>query len=540
VTYFKKLDVAVAIQGTSLVAVQLEAPKSRKRKRKVEGLLIDSIGRGIPQAVEISKGTQTMSKSLTSYNYLPGSMSEKYWKRWKEDETKADELLQSKDLAGFDKLLARKFNIELVQMTNGNHDSTMANGGEAELPEWKWPADQASYPRVDRRWILYAITRVFSLQKSTPGQDSLEVKLSCQLPQTNVLHYLISGGHLTVPNLKSAFIEAAREVDELEVVLSEQMPQVLADLDPKLELLLAYLSATKLGPIELLSSIRLIMQSLDLVQDPTKQPQKLITQGEEAEEDEAIGMNLDRLEEALEITEYHLLDDMSTRARGLTVAFGLLATCSSTSTVLAIRRLFRPAETLSLIHVLRVELVKGGWTTRYLDTSHLDSQGNADDDDLEAPADGSIQLIADLLCRCIDSVGPGGWAINDAILSRAGDHLDSADLLGALKLEVSAALEGIQEAVYLRGILSETARYGAEVQKAQPTWTSTNNKKQPIRINLPTRESRMLPMGLKTPWQPIEKEKIVAGGEMIQRTKREKGQLISQKVGAYSLERIVI
>lgn len=541
VTYFKKLEIAVAFCGRSLIALQMEAPKSRKRKRRSQGLLIASIGRGLPQGIEPHKWSTARPTSSVLTSYLPGSLNSVYWKEWEKDLAKADELLHSHDLAGWERLLAAKFKIELTQaesQPNGVHpDNAIASvGGEAslDLPDWQWPS-RVGFPQVDRRWIIYAINRVLSLQDS-PEDGSGGVRISVHIPETNVVNYLVGAGHLSTPNLKSAFSEE-RETEDIDAVFAEQVPQLLADIDPTLDLLLGYLSATRLGSIELLSSLQLIMRSLDLVQDPTKLSQKLIAPGEyelAADEDEAIGMKLDRLEEDLAITEHHLLDDTSTRERGLTVALRLLAACPATETVRAIQRLFKPEETLSLIHVLRVELVQGGWTTRYLDAAHLDG-----DDEPEPPPDGSIRLIADLLSRCIDSVGPGGWMVNDAILAKSGDNIDSTDFLAALKLEVSAALEGIQEAVYLRGILAEAVKYGVNIQKslAGPVPQNRDGQAKPIVIR--HAQSGMLPLGLGAK-NNVSHEKVISGGEIVQRSKRERGHLGSQKVGAYTLERIVI
>jgi hypothetical protein len=58
-------------------------------------------------------------------------------------------------------------------------------------------------------------------------------------------------------------------------------------------------------------------------------------------------------------------------------------------------------------------------------------------------------------------------------------------------------------------------------------------------MHLESRESRMLPLGLKTKAVPT-KDKVVSGGEVVQRSMRETGHLISQKVEAYSLEKLAI
>jgi hypothetical protein len=558
ITYFPRLEIALGIRGSTLFAAQLEAPKTRKRKRRAEGLLIDCIGRGLSHATDAHKWTVPDQTPDIFASYVPGSLSEEYWRTWAEDTAKADELLGKKDLVGFEQLVADKLGAQLTlaKAPNGVSSDVVADDGNAmelDTADEQPLLEVEDMPQVDRRWVLFAITRVFALNNQQ-GDGMGKPVLTCQLVGSNVADYLISTGYMSVSNVKSAFSSEAREIHDVETVLAEEIPQLISKLDPTLELLAEYLVSTKLGATELLASIRLIMRSLDLVQDPTKLTQKLIGFGETENAGEANEEALDKLEEDLEVTEYHLLDDSSTRARGLTVAFNLLGSCSSMSTVQAIRRLFRPEETLSLIHVLRVELVKGGWTARYLDTSLPEGE-----DEQEPPPDGSIRLIADLLCRCIDSVGAGGWMINDALLARTGDHLDSADFLAGLRLEVSAALEGIQEAVYLRGLLTETVKYGNNVQRAlvdvqshktpqkgthkgvpyKGTPQSRMSRNKPQNFSASAAESQILPLGLASK-QRVSATKIVGGGEIVTRSKREIGHLVSQRVGAYSLERIVV
>ncbi|TPX13030.1 uncharacterized protein E0L32_006456 [Thyridium curvatum] len=556
VTYFPKLEMAVAIIGTSLVAVQLEAPMHRSKKRRAEGLLIDSIGRGTPRKPPGKGHLGPETKHTAFSRYLPGSVSAEYWSQLNLDVQRADELLVSGNLRDFECLLARKFDIKVSKSspsTGGLEEKEGApatNGTsehDSELPDWQWPKSRSAYPEADRRWVMYAIGRAFSWTDEVEGTVG-GLHLRCQLPEGNVVNYLADAGHLSTANLRSAFRVELRGVDDVDAVLGEELPLLLADIDPTMGLLLTWLHATTLGSSELLTAIKLIMRSLELVQDPTKMGSKpLITNStsdpkesdaarDGAGNKEELGMELDRLEQEIQVTEYYLDDESSTRARGLSVAFGKLGSCPAQSTIATLRRNFRPEEILSLIYVLRMELVKDGWTTRYLDLSQRD-----EDDESEAPPDGSIRLLADLLCRCIDSVGAGGWLINDAILAAGnGGQLDSADFLASLKLEVSAALEGVQEAVYLRGILNEAVRYGSSVQSASATRPQADSLKHATTA-VRSREPgwQMLPLGLKAS-QNVSRNKVVSGGELVRRSKREFGHLTSQKVGAYSLERIVI
>lgn len=570
VAYFARLEIAVAVYGASLVAVQLEAPRTRGKKRRSEGLLIDSIGRGIPQYRDGKRpkvDAEPASFSTSFSSNLPGSVSGSYWSEFTSDAQRADELLAANDLVRFEELMAGKFGLETkpADGANGTQGDLESDQEQPRLPEWILPATRSDYPYADRRWVLFAIARVFAWQDA-PQSGEGRSGLVCRLPQGNLLQMLIDAGHLTVSNIKSAFKDDIRGIDDIDYIIGAELPQVLVQADPVFELLLSYLSSTKLGAVELLTAVRLIMRSLELVQDPTKIAPKLLTFESQASDavdpddsvmladQSAIGHELDRAVEELEAAEYfHLGDESLIRGRGLSIAFGKLSSCPRVSTIRVLRRSYKPEEILSLIYVLRMELVKDGWTTRYLDTTQLDR-----DDELEAPPDGSISLISDLLCRCIDAVGPGGWLINDAIVAAgAGDHMDSADFLASLKLEVSAALEGVQEAVFLRGIISEAVRYGNSVQKMEAETGQKHNHRRgdggaalvlraaPSHDNSNGRPGEpsaaaMLPLGMKVAKERVSSEKVVSGGEVARRRKREVGHLVSQKVGAYSLERISI
>jgi hypothetical protein len=313
-----------------------------------------------------------------------------------------------------------------------------------------------------------------------------------------------------------------REVDEVENIIGEEIPALLAQIDPAMELLVGYLSGTQLGSTELVSSIKLLLRSLGLFEDSSKMLQRLTENGEQGQdqEHEAITMELDRAEEELQITEHYLGGH---RTRGLGVAFSKLAACPSVATVQSLRRLFKPEETIGLMNVLRAELIKDGWTTRYLDRT------GADQDEIEAPPDGSIQLIADLMSRCIDSVGLGGWMASDTMLASSGSQEDSADFFSQFQAEVSVALEGIMEAVRLQGALAEAVNYAKRARKALPDSAKGKGALVPM--------SEELPLGLKTDSR-ISAERVRSGGEIVARSSRQMGHFVSKKRGIYSVHRI--
>ncbi|KAK4141410.1 uncharacterized protein C8A04DRAFT_14138 [Dichotomopilus funicola] len=531
VTYISSREIAIGIDGANLTAIQVEAPKNRTSKRRAEGLLTDAIRRGLPRDPPCQK--RARAEHFTSAvlgEAFPGS-TDASWLEWESNSAQADELLQSSDFRSWEEFLAEVFKVPIKANKGDTEKGTLTNGDSSSgHMEWEWPASRADYARVDRRWVFYAISRIFSWDKQSEASSGT-TRLACSLPESSVLNYLVDAGHLSTSNIKSAFKNEVLEIDGADHIIGAETPILLAQIDPTMELLLGYLSGTQLGPTELVSSIKLLLRSLGLFEDSSKALMRLTEKGEGAEdpETEAINLELDRAEEELEITEHYLGGH---RARGLGVAFNKLAACPPVATVQSLRRLFKLEETIGLMNVLRAELIKDGWTTRYLDRTATD-RGSGESG---ASPDGSIQLIADLMSRCIDSVGLSGWMASDAMLAVSGSHGnnssssldDSADFFSQFQAEVSVALEGIMEAVHLQGALAEAVSYAKRARKALLTNTNGTNGMT---------AKNTLPLGLKTETR-ISTERVRSGGEIVARSSRQIGHFISKKRGAYSVHRI--
>lgn len=536
VAYFSRLELAIGISDTNLVAIQLEAPKTRSKKRRAEGLLIDSIGRGVQQFKKTNRGSGSKVDSSTFNGFLPGSLRDDYWDSWAQDLARADKWVEEDNVEALEAFLAEKFGLKLKdpKATNGA-DVSSKKGEQQPLPEWEWPSSRSDYPQADRRWILYAISRTFQWTGEKVDDISAPV-LVCTLPYTNIINYLLDAGHLTITNVKAALRSLTNTLRDVDTRLAEQLVLRLAELDPTLELLTIYISGTALGAVELVLAVRTIMRSLGCVQDPKQPPPLLLANGttEEADGGENdsndVEMELDNLEQDILKFESALNGNTGVQSDGLSTAFEKLGNCSSPSMVKALRSIFKPEEILSLIHLLRVELVRGAWPSRYMDNTQFEEDPN-----MEAPPDGVIKLIADLLHRCVDAIGPGGWLLNDAILASDG----SSDLITALRLEVGAALEASLEASSIRSYLGQMLKYSEAAQKAEEQAKKVDVSR-PIALNVRESGDQALPLGLKTKSQQIEWRKVVAGGEIVRRSARETGHLRSQQVGSYSLERIAI
>ncbi|ETS83411.1 hypothetical protein PFICI_05287 [Pestalotiopsis fici W106-1] len=529
VAYFSKLELAIGISGPQLLAIQLEAPKFRT-KRRAEGLLIDSIGCGIPDSKRVATElTKRPAGSSAFANYLPGSVFGDYLGAWTKDVQKADELLDGDAIHEFEDLLAQKFGLSLKDssLTNG---AKQTNGEIQSAPEWVWPKDMTKFPRVDKRWIVYAISRAFQWSQAQ-GEDNAAPRLVYVLPDTNVLTYLAAAGHLTISNVKSALREDISGVENIDQVLASELVARIAELNPTFELLTCYLRATALGPVELLLAVR-CMSTLDAIRDQAQSAPKMLmdSTAEGAAGTEDINQELDHLEEEVLKAESILRGNAGIREEGLSVAFAKLGNCPASSMIKALQATLKPKEIMDLILQLRIELYKGAWTSRYVE----DNTDYDEDADLNPPPDGSIKLIADLLSRCVDAIGLSGWLLNDSTISLG----EAGDVIAALTLEVSTALEGLEEATYLKGVVGEAVRYCEAAQKEANTKQRFDLAK-PISLQVKEPGSEALPLGLKVKGR-IEKSKIASGGEIVQRSTREKGHLRSQQVGQYSLERIAI
>ncbi|OAA57309.1 hypothetical protein ISF_07230 [Cordyceps fumosorosea ARSEF 2679] len=517
-SYVRSQDIAVALVDNVLVSIHVEPPTSH-RKRHREGMLIDSIGRGT--TLEATPKRAKHSKSAEFSRYIPGTMTESYMADHRAELSKADELLLNNEQEKWEELLREKFHV--AHSGKIGADSKVSEEGG----EWCWHNDGSKYAAVDRRWVIYALGQVFSLEANS--SDDMTQHLRLVLPDSNVTTYLVVAGHMTMSNLRSTFVEELNGVDDREI--ATDLISCITDAEPSMSLLLNYLQATKLGETELILAIRALMLSMDLIPDTRKMNStKLLTQ-QPHESGDKYEMDLDDLEREIALTEHYLGDDSSSRSRGLTLAFSKLWRQPAITTVKALRTSVRTEEILAFIYLLRMELVRGAWTSLYVDSTGPDSEGN------ESPPDGVITLIADLLGRCVDAIGSGGWLLNDTMAW--ADKSETGDFLTALKLEVTAALEGIEEAVHINGVVSEAVRYGQAVQKSGVGRQVSRTGSKPMTIQLENQEARMLPLGLKAKMLPT-KEKIVSGGEVVQRSVRETGHLISQKVDAYSVEKLAI
>ena len=224
-------------------------------------------------------------------------------------------------------------------------------------------------------------------------------------------------------------------------------------------------------------------------------------------------------------------------------------------------------EMIFFVQMLRIELQDGGWISRYVDAGpaklrQIELGLEGEDNAVAAgPSDSAMAIVAGLLSCAIDAMGLGGWLnVGNTTGIDSADQLDDDDpreLLGMLRNDISAALEGIHECIVIRQALGDFFRYGASVEQSArppnlPTWNKRAKEKgeltKPVTLiddgatgldaQIGARMKWTLPLGLRAENKRVNATKVVSGGEIRTKSRRQVGMEISKRVGRYSFERI--
>lgn len=525
-SYYAPLNLAVAIQGRKLVAYHvgaLELHSSGNKKRKRGGLLADSIGRGMKSAQPLySQDSATRNIPIALGSYLPSSRIQ--GDQWESVRAKMDRYFVEKNVKDFEKFMASQPTFSEIVI------------------EVKDDYDPFAVPRKsttnDRRMILYLLSKIFTLDADTPavpkeGQGAhLKLRISFFVPK--LFQWLVGSGDFAAQQVEASLKHggALSSTDRLPV---GAFVQALADFDTSLETLsLVFKSPVQLDVEEVIHALRLVVRILQTssITDETS----LITNGDNGvrtDPDEAMQLTTFMATQDAEVSPSATADGSTAKSLFEMCLFRLNAFHDSQVSK-ALRQHLSKDGLISLIHLLRMELARSGWLSHYTDDEYapVASVDQAED---------QLCIIAKILNCVIDAIGTGGWIAGNA---SAGDFMETEDTITYMKAEISAALEGIEEATYMKGLLGEILLYGKSLS-TQPKApkvsdaSQTPHKVKPITIPLGSIQDSFLPLGLKAP-QGVSQTKVGAGGEIQERSQRDIGRLKSKMVGKYSFERIII
>ncbi|KAK3708556.1 hypothetical protein LTR37_011451 [Vermiconidia calcicola] len=503
---FPESGLSVALYGNDLVALQLsEAIHGKKRAKSHGTVLADVIGKG-----------------------STGKMSEKKKRKWEEWTTKVDALVESDDITGLEKLVANDPKLGEQRAIESAHDpeqtSELPNGDRVAYEDL-WPLPETFDPsNVDQHKVLYILGKVFAHADS--GDGSLDVLI----PSIKLLEWLALVGTLNVDSLRKAYPEGTD-------VRSGDVMAAVRRIDDDLQLTHDLLSLPVYWEAEeVIQALRMLVLSFD---DPEAETSLLTlpappqlngdTEMTNGDADSDLELESKAAEQELEHAMTALSSGLEVRSDTLGVIFARLHTFDQHIITSKMRAMMSHRELIFFIHVLRIELADGGWTSKYIDVGEDDEDigakgmvntiGGAEE---SGPSNEAIRTISDLLNCAVDAIGISGWLVG---LSGAPV---SAELLASLRAEVSAGLEGCYEADTLGTVVADIERFAASVEKSQlPGRRFMEGEGDGIDV-----ENAMLPMG--------RVDSFAVRGQGKKKSKMLLAQEKSRRVGKYSFERIRI
>lgn len=507
-SYFAHLDVIVAIQGRKLLAFQVSTAAEQpngSQKRKRGSLLIDCIGHG--SFIE--------KKSFVFVKGAPrplGAQISNPREGWDRVKVRLDTLLQEKNLEEFESVMADQLSIGKIK--------------DEHLKAYR-SIDSAGGILADLRKVHYLLKTLFSIEqiRKSGSKDTVIWRLKVSWFPESLCHWLIRRGLFSVEHIETS-LKKSGALPAMESLESGSFTQAIVDFDPSLKSLQLILSSpVVMEAEEIAHALRHSMEVLNQPQSIDRM--RLLTS--------ANGNGLDR---SFSAADEDIPMDPPTQDGKITHALlesvlSRLNTISASKLTRALKCELSTQELRSFVDLLRIELARGRWLSPYVE-DRLEPAEDAQTDN------GQVCVIANLLNCAIDSLGAGGWIYGTPI-----DSSETADTIAFMKAEISAALGGIEEATYLKGMLGEILLYGKTSPSARAERHSTlRPNQQPLQIQSifmaeagPERSA--LPLGLKTE-QRILPKKAIAGGELVDRSKRDISRLRSRMVGKYTFDRITI
>ena len=540
ISYFAKLGIALAIKGNALLAFDLRlllAFQSSSIKRKRDGLLIDAIGRGIGPSVSLwdlptgeHREKHMRSLGLKDQDAVDG---------WNTLRRHLENHSESKDADAFDSSLKSHFH---------------SIGGN------RFPPSPEDY--VNPEQILFILSKLFSTAEEQDHDPRilstrLSTRLSILFWPKDTCEWLIKSGHLSPINVDISLRRSAMP-GILPAFPAGSLVRAMADFDPSLKnLILLLKSPTSLDSDELTHTLRLFLDIAMARSASLDEPvAKTIVRSFHLDTDQRGGLDEISGHQASSSQAENSLCDVFV---GLNLTLMKLHTQPSSTVATSFHSILSNTEMLCIVHHLRVSLAIGGYTTRFTEDPPIPI------DAIKAAPLLSLDAITGLLNACIDAIGPSGWISVAGFTDTAADE---QNVIAHMKSEISAALAGAEEAVYLKGILREFIRYAGTVVSTTSAGSSYNktsglhmkheklNGAELVVFTPASQEDgygdssgKMLPLSLKAigdlsdsgQGTEIRRTKVkTSTGEVKIRSSREIGYLKRKAVGKYSFERLVV
>ena len=547
-SYFSTLQIMVAICGRALVTIPVggsQLGESAGKKRRRNETLIDSAGRG--WALQISAAAQPPKKGT-----LPPSLgalvcTDAFSEDWEKSIPDLQRLAEARDAKKFDNIIFDKFQLK----------------NQHSAGEW------AEIKRANSQKIRWILGKIFLIESQS---DQLSAGNGTRPPALKI-------GFLPPTTFKWLIRCNAMCSQEVELALKAHNRMAVSSNLSHDALISAFSSLANASTY----LNRLVASKCPLNSNEVSQALRYALNRVEsftAEDRQRVQPSRGHLSETLAVEFAEYSSSLKDRANGTDrkVIHSLIQKCLQRLHPLdprIIQNSFKSSlsssHLITLIDCLRLELACGGWLSQYPteDTpltpppeehvERLISTTNPNE---------SIGIIVKLLNCTLNALGTTAWITAPSTTEANG--CDRGNTLTYMKAEVSAALEGIEEAAYLEGLLAQILLYSHRAESTMQgdasfqTKLDRNGKVRRddwkkggfdgtmekiferkggaiITQDDGTMKESSLPLDLQLAGEKeVSGTKVGNGGVMEKRSVREKEYLRRKQVGEYQFERIII
>ena len=551
-SYFRRSGLAVAFSDGNMVAFQIEGVPRKYDGHLVRAdnsQLIESIGRGVnssePQVgslerlaregnvqefeVIFSKEVGIVIGEVSSNSSSTAQTAHSPRRNMAPSEVNGWELIKDDpDIPALER-----------SGINGGSQKSKTKVVDMLPQEWEWPnpGDKNDYlaTAVAKQSLVdIALAVIFGRARTnsdTNGQGSLLLKrgqpskLMFRFFPPNVVHWLLQSGSISKLRIERVLDQHNNGNNIGGPLANGELIRAFLDYDPSFNWLLSLLSSpVYLDSSEIVHAVKYLVCSFRSatgsqdfeVYSHSDGNQHLVNGGLE----DAVAQEQSAAEEELNIALWALESNTGIKEQALSLALTKLNTFSPSLITQALRTELSKDEIIEVVQLLRMQLAGGGWISLY---HYAFEQVDLAVD--HEPSEQHITIISNLLNCALDSIGIGGWVFGDP-LAEEREMLD--DLIPSLKSEISAALEGVEEATYLKGIMDQFLLYSRSVSAAS------------FKRELPTLRPEalaMLPLSLKAE-EDVPKSKTLPDGTVLERSVRDIKRLKSMQIGEYTRESI--
>jgi hypothetical protein len=499
--YFARSGIAIALRGNNLITIQIGESARTSKRQKTETLLIDSLAKGLlgsrMQTVvwDDQSGTKKRKRTKISSSSLFSS-------------SELDALIENGQLEEFEKQFAALVDFGVGRggnEPNGIEDSNAVKPRLTTNVEWNFPSMHKLHNLpANRPRALYALSKIFEpinpSSDSNAGENPQLSSVRMKLYPENTFLWLVRTSQLRADLIQRALIEYVGFDGEIS---HGDMIKALAEFDGDLALVhYVLMYHPNLHVDELVLAVQTIVKSLDHSTLPQPEHRPLLddefsnaaattgaltngvglglpmgknvpTLDGQAEDGESEGDIQSVTDAALRDLDdmmdqaYETLDNLvPIRGEALRQALTKLNALPIVLVTETLRARLTQHELIFLIHILRIELDQGGWTTRYVDDKSRDKeQTKTNPETGEEPSNRAITVVANMLSCAVDAIGMSGW-----LAASTMDPFDSIDkTLALLRGEISNTLEGVHEATFINGVLSDLLRHHYKRENSEHT-----------------------------------------------------------------------